>query len=161
MKVGLDTIVKVDVSMEVKDGDTPDIIKKPSTIEFIYGRDRVHPVLEKAILGHEKDECITVEIPPEQAFGPYNPDLINEIPKANLASADTLKEGEFRQEKTPYGSVISFTVKEIHDDYILADFNHPAAGKTITLNAKILDVKKASIMDIMAAINAARSAGGG
>lgn len=161
MKVGLDTIVKVDVSMEVKEGETPDVIKQPSTIEFIYGRDRVHPALEKAILGHGKDECISIEIPPEQAFGPYNPDLVNEIPKSNLRAPEALKEGQFYQERTPYGNTISFTVKEIHDDYILADFNHPAAGKTITVNAKILDVKKASIMDIMAAINASRSAGGG
>ncbi len=161
MKIGLDTIVKVDVSMEVKDGETPAIIKKPSQIEFIYGRDRVHPALEKAILGHEKDDYVTIDIPPEQAFGPYNPDLINEIPKSNLTRPDALKEGEFYQEMTPYGNTISFTVKEIHDDHIVADFNHPAAGKTITVNAKILDVKKASIMDIMQAINAARSAGGG
>ena len=161
MKVGLDTIVKVDISMEVKEGITPELIRRPSTIEFIYGRDRVHPVIEKAILGHEKDECISVEIPPEQAFGPYNPDLVNEIPKSGLSSPETLKEGEFHQEQTPYGNTISFTVKEINEDYILADFNHPAAGRTITVNARILDVRKASVMDIMASINASRSAGGG
>ncbi|OCC14764.1 FKBP-type peptidyl-prolyl cis-trans isomerase SlyD [Dissulfuribacter thermophilus] len=161
MKIGLDTIVKVNISMKVKDGETPDIIKKPSSIEFIYGRDRVHPILEKALLGHEKDDSVQIDVPPEQAFGPYNPDLVNEVPIANLKHPERLKEGEFYHEPSGYGNDIAFTVKEICDDYVVADFNHPAAGKTITLDAKILDVRKASIMEIMAALNAARGAGGG
>lgn len=161
MKITLDSKVSIMLSMGIKEDEGEVEIQSPSKIDFIYGRERLHPALEKALLGREKDDTIEIDIPPEQAFGEYNPELINEVPISSLRHPEAIREGAFYQETGKYGPPVRFMVKEVHDDYVVADFNHPAAGKTVTLNAKVLDIQQASIIEIMSSMKAYRGAGGG
>ena len=159
MKVDRDTVVTVNYTVTVKDGETPEDLKRPFTCRFLYGRDRVLPALEKALIGHEQEDEIQVNIPPEQAFGPYDQRLVKKIPISGLDRSEQLKEGEYYEESGPNGKPIRFYLKKLHGDYVLADFNHPSAGKSFVLNATISEVKAASMPDIMAAMNACAEGG--
>ncbi len=161
MKVDRDTLVAVDYTIKVKDGETPENLQKRFSARFIYGRDPILPALEKALMGHEQDDEIEVVIPPEQSFGKYDPNLVNEIPLAHIRFPERLKVGEYYGEPGPDGRRVEFLVREIHEDYVVADFNHPAAGKILVLNARIAEVRPASFMEIMKALNMACSTGGG
>ncbi|RPI50958.1 MAG: hypothetical protein EHM49_07840, partial [Deltaproteobacteria bacterium] len=154
MKVDRDTVVTVNYTVTVKDGETPEDLSRPFTCRFLYGRDRVLPVLEKALIGHEQEDEIQVNIPPEQAFGLHDPYLIKKVPISDLNHSEQLKEGEYYEKFGPNGKPIKFYLKELHDDYVLADFNHPSAGKSLVLNGTISEVKIASMLDIMVSINA-------
>ncbi len=159
MRVDRDTVVVVNYTLTVQDGETPPDLNRNFTARFIYGRDRVLPVLEKELFGLEPDDTIEVTIPPEQAFGQYDPKLVNEIPKTRLAHPERLKKGAYYEEFSPGGRPIGFLVKEIHDDYVVADFNHPAAGKTLLLKARVEEVKAATAMEILASMNLNRGGG--
>ena len=159
MKVDRDTVVTVNYTVTVKDGETPEDLNRPFNCRFLYGRDRILPVLEKALIGHEQEDEIQVTIPPEQAFGPYDPYLIKKVPISDLNHSGQLKEGEYYEEFGPNGKSIRFYLKELHGDYVLADFNHPSAGKSLVLNGTISQVKAASMQDIMAAMNACAEGG--
>ena len=161
MKVDRDTVVTVNYTVTVKDGETPEDLNRPFNCRFLYGRDRVLPALEKALIGHEQEDEIQVNIPPEQAFGPYDPYLIKKVPISNLNHSGQLKEGEYYEEFGSNGKSIRFYLKELHSDYVLADFNHPSAGKSLVLNGTISEVKAASMLDIMVAMNANQCAEGG
>jgi FKBP-type peptidyl-prolyl cis-trans isomerase SlyD len=161
MKVDRDTVVTVNYTVTVKDGETPEDLNRPFTCRFLYGRDRVLPALEKALIGHEQEDEIQVNIPPEQAFGLYDPYLIKKIPVDNFNHSGQLKEGEYYEEFGSNGKPMKFYLKELHDDYVLADFNHPSAGKSLVLNGTISEVKIASMLDIMVAMNANQCAEGG
>ncbi len=159
MRIEKDTVVTVNYTVTVKDGETPENLKRPLNARFLYGRDRVLPALERALIGHEQNDDIEVFIPPEQAFGIYDSHLVKKIPHSKLSHFGELKQGEFYQESGPDGKPVAFILKEIHDDYVVADFNHPSAGKSLILNGTISEVKAASMMDILASMNAC--AGGG
>ncbi len=159
MKVDRDTVVTVNYTVIVKDGETPEDLNRPFTCRFLYGRDRILPALEKALIGHEQEDEIQVTIPPEQAFGPYNPHLIKKVLISNLNHSGQLKEGEYYEEFGSNGKSIKFYLKELHGDHVLADFNHPSAGKSLVLNGTISEVKAASMLDIMAAMNACSGGG--
>jgi FKBP-type peptidyl-prolyl cis-trans isomerase SlyD len=161
MKVDRDTVVTVNYTVTVKDGKTPEDLNRPFNCRFLYGRDRILPALENALIGHEQEDEIQVNIPPEQAFGPYNPYLIKKIPISDLKHSERLEEGEYYEEFGSNGRLFKFYLKELYDDYVLADFNHPAAGKSLVLNGTISEVKIASIQDIMVAMNANQCAEGG
>jgi FKBP-type peptidyl-prolyl cis-trans isomerase SlyD len=161
MKVDRDTIVTVNYTVTVKDGKTPKDLNRPFTCRFLYGIDRILPALEKALIGHEQEDEIQVTIPPEQAFGLYDPYLIKKIPISNLNHSEQLKEGEYYDEFGSNGKLIKFYLKELHDDYVLADFNHPSAGKSLVLNGTVSEVKAASMLDIMIAMNANQCTEGG
>ena len=159
MKVDRDTVVTVNYTVIVKDGETPEDLNRPLTCRFLYGRDRILPALEKALIGHEQEDEIQVTIPPEQAFGPYDPHLIKKVLISDLNHSGQLKEGEYYEEFGSNGKPIKFYLKELHGDYVLADFNHPSAGKSLVLNGTISEVKAASMLDIMAAMNACSGGG--
>ena len=159
MKVDRDTVVTVNYTVTVKDGETPEDLNRPFNCRFLYGRDRILPALEKALIGHEQEDEIQVTIPPEQAFGPYNPHLIKKVLISDLNHSEQLKEGEYYEEFGSNGKPFKFYLKELHGDYVLADFNHPSAGKSLVLNGTISEVKAASMLDIMAAMNACSGGG--
>ena len=43
---------------------------------------------------------------------------------------------------TPAGDEVPGTVREVGDDTVLVDFNHPLAGREIIFDVKVLDVKR-------------------
>ncbi len=159
MKVENDTVVEIQYILEVKDGVTPPELSKRFKTQFLYGREPVIPALEKAIFQLSPGDEIEVTIPPEQGFGKYDESLINEIPISQISRPDKLKEGELYEEITSNGQPVRFLIKEIKEDSVLADFNHPAAGKELTLKAQILSVRAASAMDILRAVNFSRGGG--
>jgi len=159
MKVDRDTIITINYRVTVLDGELPEDLDRPFTYRFLYGRDSILPALEKALIGHEQGDEIRVTIPPEQAFGLYNPYLIKKIPISNINYSGQLKEGEYYEEFGSSGKLIKFSLKELHDDYVIADFNHPSAGKSLLLNGTISEVEAASMADILAAINTCTEGG--
>ena len=93
---------------------------------------------EKALLGLRAGDRRTVHLPPEDAFGPWNPE--------NIQIFDTVK---FEQ-RPIVGHMIEFEdkakatlfgiVKSVNDDTTEIDFNHPLAGKNITFEVEIFRV---------------------
>ena len=159
MRVEPDKVVTVQYTLSVKDGETPPELQRTFTTSFLYGRERVLPVLERALYGRREQESFQVEIPPRQAYGEYDPSLVSEISKEQLAHPGRLKEGEIYLEYRPDGTPLRFMVREVKDDSVVADFNHPAAGKTLLLSARVDEVREATAADILALMN--RNAGSG
>ncbi|WP_456430777.1 FKBP-type peptidyl-prolyl cis-trans isomerase [Thermosulfuriphilus sp.] len=150
MKVAPDTVVTLTYRLEIEGGQAPDWFTRPMKARFIYGRERIIPAVEKAIAGRQESETLTVTIPPEQAYGPYDESLINEVPLAKLKYPEKLKVGEFYEEEVTPGRKMFFLVKEIKEDRVVADFNHPAAGKNVQIIVTIDEVRPATGMDLMA-----------
>ena len=159
MKIGTDTVVKIQYTLNVEDGSHPAELGKTFEAEFLFGRDPIIPVLEKAMWNLEKDDEAEVNIPPEQAFGKYDTSLLNEIPLSQISRPEKLKKGEIYQEVTGEGREVKFTVKDIRKDTVTADFNHPAAGKHLLLKAKIISVRAAGTLDILRSLNINRGGG--
>ncbi len=161
MKVIPDTVVTVNYTLTVQDGETPENLRRNFSVQFIFGRNPVLPALEKAIAGHEQGEKVKVRIPPEESFGKYDPALISKVPIKNLTFPERLKAGEYYREMAADGRPFEFLAKEVHKNHVVADFNHPAAGKTLILHATINGVRPATSMEIIRTMNLTCSTGGG
>jgi len=46
--------------------------------------------------------------------------------------------------KTPQGQALPMRVKEIKEKTVVVDLNNPLAGKTLTFDVKIKDIKEAA-----------------
>jgi FKBP-type peptidyl-prolyl cis-trans isomerase SlyD len=71
-----------------------------------------------------------------------NPQALQEIPKDKLP-ADAQKVGALLMTKGPQGEAITMRVKEVKDQTVVVDFNHPLAGKTLNFDVTIKDIKDA------------------
>ena len=110
-------------------------------VSLVIGDGSLLPSFEKALFGLRAGDRRTVSLPPEDAFGPWNPE--------NIQTFDTVK---FEQ-RPIVGHMIEFedkakaslfgVVKSTNDDITEIDFNHPLAGKIISFEVEIFKVTPA------------------
>ncbi len=158
-RVTQDMVVTMTYFLDIEGEEAPDWFKRPLQATFIYGREPVLPLIEEAISGAQEEEEITVTVPPEQAYGPYQAHLVKEIPLDQIKHPERLKPGSYYEEVNPYGQKTFFKVLEVLEDRVKADFNHPAAGKNVLLTIRIEALREASPQEILAA--EIRRCGGG
>ncbi len=156
-----DFFVRIKYFLKLKNEKAPSWFSKPVEVGFILGREPVPKIIEEAVMGKKKGEEAEIIIPPESTYGPYLPYLIKEVDINTLKYPERIKIGEWYEEINKYGSRVSFKVLEINGNKIKADFNHPAAGKTVIMRIKILEARPATSFEILSAEFKACSLGGG
>lgn len=159
MKIERDSFVRLRYFMEIEGEKTPEWFSRPIEVSFIFGREPIPAIIERAILGKEAGEKVEVTIPPQSAYGPRLDYLVKEIDLKSLKHPEKVKVGEWYEEVSPYGSRTFFKVLEIRGDKVIADFNHPAAGKNVIMKIEVLEARPATAYEIMAA--ELRACGGG
>ncbi|MEM3407621.1 MAG: FKBP-type peptidyl-prolyl cis-trans isomerase [Candidatus Aenigmatarchaeota archaeon] len=109
----------------------PSIIYEPRLI--IIGDGWILKSVEEKLIGLEEASEINIEIPPENAFGPRDPNKIKIIPLRRFRSSEV----------TPtIGARVSIDGKEgvirsISSGRVQVDFNPPLAGKSLIYECKI------------------------
>lgn len=98
--------------------------------------------IEKALEGQEAGYQVTLDIPPEDAFGVYDESLVTTIPKKEFPAG--VKVGGQLEGHDDQGRHQVFTVMKIKGDTVHLNGNHPLAGQTLTFQLKVLDVKAAT-----------------
>ena len=76
-------------------------------------------------------------IPSEECYGSVKTNLIQEVPKENVP-LETREVGKKLQGRGPDGQVVYAEVKQVNDETIVIDLNHPLAGKALVLEMKVL-----------------------
>ena len=84
-------------------------------------------------VGHKK----TIEIESDMAYGQYNENMIQEVPKDKVPEGVVV--GHMLQANTPMGP-INFRVIEVGDENVKLDGNHPLAGKKLIFDLEVLEV---------------------
>ena len=94
--------------------------------------------LENGLVGMEKGQDKEFEVPPEEGYGVFNPDLVQTV------DLELLKQRDINPElgmviQTPNGNC---HVAEIEGNNVKISYNHPLAGKTLTYSVTIVNVQK-------------------
>jgi FKBP-type peptidyl-prolyl cis-trans isomerase SlpA len=126
------------------DGD--DIVstfdESPATLQI--GQGQLAPFLESCLLGLSEGMHRTFELPPENAFGPRNPELIQRVTRATLEQNSQLGAqyaiGDLVEFAAPGGGRFAGVLREINADNALFDFNHPLAGQPVKFEVKIIGI---------------------
>ena len=77
---------------------------------------------------------------PEQAFGVHNPQMVSRVPRDALPLKAEPKLFEPLSLPAEDGTTYSALVLELDDDFVLLDFNHPLAGKSIRFEVNVIGV---------------------
>jgi FKBP-type peptidyl-prolyl cis-trans isomerase SlyD len=109
-------------------------------MSYIHGQSQIIPGLEKELSGMKVGEEKKIQVQPEDGYGPVNPDAFQEVPKDKLPP-EAMKVGTMLMAQGPQGQGIPVRVHEIKDTTVIMDFNHPMAGKTLSFDVKISDIK--------------------
>jgi FKBP-type peptidyl-prolyl cis-trans isomerase SlyD len=147
-----DHVVQIRHAMKthLPDGTTQE--RPEEAFEFIFGVERQVPSLEKALQGACVGERLNVYIPAAELYGEKDPELVREIPKAGFIK-QRLKEGQYYRQIRK-GCLVSFKVLELRPKTVLADFNPPLSGISVSLDLEVLGIRQADKAEIDAAIEA-------
>jgi FKBP-type peptidyl-prolyl cis-trans isomerase 2 len=121
------------------DGEVVDDSRKRAPMVFIHGNGMVIRGIELATLGMKPGEEKTVDVPPEQGYGPRKPSAIKSLPISDFGHPEQLEVGK-RVGGKDKGRPFQATVTEIGDDSVTLDMNHPLAGKDLHFEIEIVEV---------------------
>jgi peptidylprolyl isomerase len=134
--------VKVHYIGKLTDGTVFDKSPEDRPLLFILGREEVIEGFDEAVTGMYQGEEKTVIIEPEKAYGLSNPDLIQQVDRKDLPPDLELQEGSQLEVTRQDGSKLLLMVGGLTDESVTLDANHPLAGKTLTFEIKLLEVRK-------------------
>ncbi|MCD6172834.1 MAG: peptidylprolyl isomerase [Sulfurimonas sp.] len=144
----------VSIEYEVKDGDTVvDSNVGGAPLVFMFGKGQIIPGLENGIVDMAIGEKADVLVEPADAYGELNPEAQQEVPKDQFAGID-LEIGMTLYGQGEDGGTVQVIVKEIGEENIIIDFNHPLAGKTLMFSVTVNNVRDASAEEVMTGIPA-------
>lgn len=116
--------------------------ENPATLQL--GSGQLAPFLEACLIGLPEGAHRTFELPPEKAFGPRNPDLIQKVSRTTLdensQAGESYAIGDLVEFNAPGGGRFAGILRTIDDDGALFDFNHPLAGQTVKFEVKIIGI---------------------
>lgn len=133
--------VKVHYTGKLEDGTVFDSSKEGEPLELTIGAGNVIEGFEKGVIGMERGGSKTVTIPPEDAYGPMNEELLAKVKKENFPGNITPVIGEQLQLKQQDGDIVNVTITEIRGDTVTLDANHPLSGKTLIFDIELVEIK--------------------
>ncbi len=114
---------------------------------YLHGHQAMMPGLEEALDGKLKGDMVTVTLPPEKAYGPRNEVEAVRVPKKYVLTKGKLRPGMAIQLSTKNGPRDATLVK-VGRTVVDIDSNHPLAGKTLTFELEVMDIRDASEEEI-------------
>ncbi len=152
MKAKQGDTVKVNFTAKLEDGTIVDSSDECGCIDcecedeetgpfaFTIGEEEVIPGLEQAMIGMAPGETKTVTLTAEEAYGPYDDELVMEVPRSEFPDSIHPEVGQTLELTGEDGDEFLVTVSEVNDEVVLLDANHPLAGKDLTYEIELVEI---------------------
>ena len=134
--------VKVHYTGTLEDGTVFDSSRKRDPLEFTIGEGNIIPGFEEAVVGMVEGESKTVVIPPEEAYGPHQDEMVMSVGRDQLPPDLKPEVGQQLQSQQPDGQIAIFLVTEVDESSITVDANHPLAGKELTFEIELMEISE-------------------
>lgn len=127
-----------------------DTSRGATPLNFVEGLGQIVPGLEKVLVAMQPGEQRTHVVPPEEAYGLREPEMIQRVPRSALPVEGAIAVGDQFQTGPDRGAPI-VTVVGIEGDHIELDANHPLAGVTLHFDVELLAARAATPEELSAA----------
>jgi peptidylprolyl isomerase len=130
--------VRVHYTGRLTDGSVFDSSEGRSPLEFRIGDATVIAGFEEGVTGLEPGGRRTVEIAPENAYGPRDERLVHLV-EADAFAMDPYVDGEVEL-LAPDGETMRGRITAVEAEGVTLDFNHPLAGQTLVFDIELVEV---------------------
>jgi FKBP-type peptidyl-prolyl cis-trans isomerase SlpA len=140
LRIGPDKQVTLHFALKLDNGDVVDSTFDKNPATFKVGDGNLLPGFEQAIYGLKAGDKRSLPISPEQGFGQGNPQNIQVMPRSQFQDME-LSEGLLVIFNDAANAELPGVVKAFDDNQVTIDFNHPLAGKALSFDVEIIEVK--------------------
>lgn len=147
LPVADDTVVSFHYKLRDAEGTFNESSEGSGPVVYLHGRSQIVPGLESEMAGKKGGDKFTATVAPEQAYGLRDDKAVQRVPIKHLASRGPFVEGQMVVVNTREGGRQARVVKVGHFNVDL-DLNHPLAGKTLTFDIEIVEVRAATAEEL-------------
>jgi len=113
-------------------------------LTFLHGAGMMIPKFEENIDGLAEGEKKSFVLSPENAYGEKDPNALAQLPLDMFQESGIPPVGATLPLSDNNGNQFRATVAEVTDTAVVADLNHPMAGKTLNFDIEILSTRPAT-----------------
>ena len=136
-------VVSFHYTLKGENGEQLESSREGQPMSYLHGAGNIIPGLEKAMAGKETGDAFEVTVEPAEAYGERNPGNVQRIPSKHFGDTRRLEPGQLVSLQTREGPIQAVVVK-VGRFNVDVDVNHPLAGKTLTFDVEITDVRDAT-----------------
>ena len=132
------TKVKIHYTGTLNDGKIFDSSEGREPLEFTIGENRVIKGFEDGIKGMKLNDEKTIKIKAKDTYGERDERMVVSVPRDKFPPE--VQAGGTLLLKGPNGERLPAVVKEVKDDAVIIDMNHPLAGKELNFKIKVVGI---------------------
>ena len=151
MNIAKNTVVSMTYILTENDvqGNLIQEVSKDKPFVVLFGAGGLLPKFENELEGLKTGDTFGFGLDSNDAYGDHQPQAIMELDKSifeveGKIDEEMLKVGNAIPMQNEQGQPLSGLIKEIKEDKVLMDFNHPLAGTNLHFTGEILEVREAS-----------------
>ena len=147
MQITDNSVVNIHYTLTNDAGNVLDSSEGREPLAYLHGHHQIIPGLENALVGKSAGDELNVTIAPEDAYGLRVEEAVQTVPREAFAQIPDLAVGMQLHGESPQGPM-SVVVKEVNDDNVVVDANHPLAGMRLRFKATVTDIRPATHEEI-------------
>jgi len=149
MNIGRNDFVTFEFVLRNEHGELIEASEVADPPTYIHGYAQLVSGLEKHMEGHYVGDRFTAVVEPEHGYGARDESLVVTVPLKDLPPDVPLNIGQSFDAMNDRGHKIKLRVKEVNDNDVQLDANHPLAGMQLHYDITVKDVRGATEAEIM------------
>jgi len=141
-----DSVVNFHYTLTNAAGDVLDK-SQGEPLVYLHGAHNIVPGLENALLGKQVGDKFQVTVEPEEGYGEFQAEMVQEVPRNMFQGVDDIQAGMQFQAQTDDGIQV-VTVKEVTSELVIVDANHPLAGQALTFDVEVVSIRAATTEEL-------------
>ncbi len=133
-------VVKVHYTGKLINGEQFDSSVDREPLEFTVGAGQMIKGFDDAMPGMNLGEKKTINIAPDDAYGPRSEEAIIEFPKSNIPADMKLEPGMPLTLSNQQGQPVPVIVVEVKEEVIILDANHFLAGQELIFDIELVEI---------------------
>ena len=136
--------IKVHYHGRLNNGETFDSSQGREPLEFTVGSGQVIKGFDEGVMGMQVGDKKTVNIPVQDAYGEKSDEMLIEFDRSQFPPDMKPEVGMQLMMNNGQGQSFPVIVREVQEDSVVLDANHPLAGEDLTFDLELVEITPTS-----------------
>ncbi len=138
------TVVLFRYTLKNAAGEVLDEAPADDPMPYLHGAGNIVPGLEREMSGKKAGDAFDVEVAPEDGYGEKMGTTPQPLSRDGFPDDVEIREGMSFAAQLEDGQYVMLWVKEVKEDVVMVDPNHPLAGETLHFSVEIVSLREAT-----------------
>lgn len=115
-----------------------DSTKRGEPLEFTVGKGELIAGFDKAVVGMNQGDETTIRLEPADAYGEWTAEALHKVPRHMFPAEQTPVKDMTVALTMPNGRQVPAIIREVSEEEVTLDLNHPLAGQTLNFAISIV-----------------------